>query len=125
MPNEEWTKKLFATIDAMDAKGFAEFITADGQFRMGSIPAAVGTEAIEAFVGGFFGTLKAIRHENLKTWSVDEGKTLFVGGDVIYTLPNDAEVSIAFLNHFTMVGDKVQDYLVYSDPSPLAEAAAA
>ena len=123
MPNEEWIKQLFQSIDAMDAKAFAGFITEQGQFRMGSQPAVRGSEAIENYVAGFFGTLKSIRHENIRSWSADDGKTLFIAGEVIYTLPNDAEVPIPFLNHMTMVGDKVQDYLVYTDPSPMAAAA--
>ena len=123
MPNGEWTKQLFQSIDAMDAKAFAGFITEQGQFRYGSLPAAKGREAIETFVAGFFNTLKSIRHENIRSWSADDGKTLFIAGDVIYTLPNDAEVTIPFLNLCTMVGDKVQDYLVYTDPSPMAAAA--
>ena len=123
MPNEEWIKQLFQSIDARDAKAFAGFITEQGQFRYASQPAVRGREAIETFVAGFFSTLKSIRHENIRNWSADDGKTLFIAGDVVYTLPNDAEVSIPFLNLCTMVGDKVQDYLVYTDPSPMAAAA--
>ena len=123
MPNEEWIKQLFQSIDALDAKAFAGFITEQGQFRYGSQPAVRGREAIETYIAGFFSTLKSLRHENIRSRSADDAKTLFIGGDVVYILPNEAQVTIAFLNHFTMVGDKVQDYLVYTDPSPMAAAA--
>ncbi len=122
MINQEWIDGLFKTIDAQDASAFAKYITANGQFRWGSAPAAVGTENIEQFVAGFFSTINALSHTIDRFWTTDEGQTVFVQGMTSYTMPNDAVVDVPFLNYFKMDGDLVEDYFVYADPSPMAAA---
>ena len=123
MDRKDWIDRVFQSIDAMDAEAFSDFITEDGSFRYGSGPAVEGRAAIREYVAGFFSTLKSIRHRLIGTWEVEDGAIVIVQGEVTYTLPNDAEVPVPFLNLFRMDGDHVRDYLVYADPTPMAEAA--
>src|SRR5439155_8518489 len=51
-PADAETRRLFETIDAMDAAALAARFTPDGSFRFGNAEPAVGREAIQEAVGG-------------------------------------------------------------------------
>jgi hypothetical protein len=118
MDVNKFLEEVSASIDGKDSKKFASFITPDGQFRFGNAPPAVGTEAIEQVVEWFFSTIKSSKHEILKTWVDDNGDIVWQGR-VTYTRLDDKVVPVEFVNVFNMEGDKVKDYLIYIDNSPL------
>jgi limonene-1,2-epoxide hydrolase len=118
MELKSFLEDVAGSIDNKDAKKFASFITPDGQFRFGNAPAAHGTEAIEQVVDWFFTTIKSSKHEILKTW-VDEDGHIVWQGRVTYTRLDDKVVPVEFVNIFNMEGDKIKDYLIYIDNSPL------
>lgn len=118
-----WIDDLFAAIDRRDADAFAAFLTEDGRFRWGSRPVVEGRQAVRDFVAGFFADFEALSHRLTGTWDVPQRDALFVEGEVTYTLPGGARVSVPFLNRFRLDGDRVAEYLIYADPTPLTEAA--
>lgn len=113
-----WYTRLFETIDAKDADGFAAHITDDGRFRYGSSPAVEGRRGIRDFVEQFLGSVEGTKHTLERTWETPD--TRFVAGDVTYYLGDGREVTVPFLNRFEMDGELIRDYLIYIDPSPLA-----
>ena len=118
MDVRSFLEDVASSIDARDTKKFASFITPDGQFRFGNAPAVYGTAEIEKVVDWFFSTIKGSSHEILKTWVDDEGDIVWQGR-VTYTRLDDKVVPVEFVNIFKMDGDKIKDYLIYIDNSPL------
>ena len=113
-----WIGDLLASIDGMDADKFVSFMTDDAKFRYGSNPPVAGKAAIREYVAQFLGMFKGMRHELVGSWSHPDA--VFVQGDVTYVTHDGSELTLPFLNCFKMFGDKVQEYLIYIDPTPLA-----
>jgi ketosteroid isomerase-like protein len=114
----EWVSDLLASIDAMDADRFVSFLTDDAVFRYGSNPPTEGRPAVREYVAGFFTMFKALRHTALGVWAHPDA--VFVQGEVEYTRHDGSAVAVPFLNCFKMQGDKIREYLIYIDPTPLA-----
>ena len=83
-----------------------------------------GVAAVNEYVEGFFSMIKSLTHDITFTRTLDDGATMLVGGDVIYTCFDDTVVSIPFLNKLDMEGELISKYHVYADPVPLMEAVA-
>lgn len=113
---------LFASIDRMDPEGFAAFLTEGGTFHMGSYPPAVGRAAVAKFVRGFWTTVESSAHSGVRVYG--QGEDRFVEGTVTYGLKNGRTVAVPFLNRFRMEGELIAEYLIYLDPTPVAEAMA-
>ena len=118
MSQPAWIDELFASIDGMDADRFVSFLTDDAIFRYGSNAAMEGKDAVREGVAGFFTTVKGLSHTLEGVWAHPDA--VFAKGIVHYTRHDDSTVSIPFCNCFTMEGDKVKEYLVYIDPTPMA-----
>lgn len=110
--------KLFETIDAKDADAFASFLSENAVFRYGSQPAVQGKEAIRGYVSAFFGSLEALHHQVVDTWERED--SMVCQGVVTYTKGDGRDVSVPFTNIFRFEGERIRDYLVFIDPSPLA-----
>jgi limonene-1,2-epoxide hydrolase len=109
---------LFAAIDDKNVDGFLEYLTADASFRFGSAPAAHGSEAIRAAVGGFFETIRGLRHEVSRAMAGDA--VLVCEGNVTYTRIDGSEIALPFVDVFEMSGDGlIADYKIYMDIAPL------
>ena len=109
---------LFASIDSQDAERFVTFLTPDASFRFGSAPAAHGTKAIRAAVGGFFETIRGLRHEVLRSMAGDA--VLVCEGNVTYTRIDGSEIALPFVDVFEMSDDGlIADYKIYMDIAPL------
>lgn len=118
MKQPAWIENLFASIDAMDPDAFVSFVTDDAIFRYGSNPPTEGKPAIHEAVAGFFSMFKALGHSLEGTWSHSDA--VFVQGQVHYTRHDGSTVTLPFLNCFKMQGEKVREYLIYIDPTPLS-----
>lgn len=110
--------ELLAAIDEQDAVKFASYLTEDAVFRYGSNPPVEGRQAVQDFVAGFFANLDALNHRVSARW--EDGDALICEGEVTYTLPTGREVTVPFVNVFGMQNDKIKDYKIYIDPTPLA-----
>ena len=112
-----WATELFAAVDSKDVARFMAFLEPDAQFRFGSNPAAVGTDAIRAAVEGFFAAIKALSHQVDHVWA--HPGHVICEGIVTYTHHDGRSVSMPFCNVLGMRDARVKDYLVYIDPAPL------
>ncbi|MCK9639437.1 MAG: nuclear transport factor 2 family protein [Prolixibacteraceae bacterium] len=117
MELKSFVSDVYQSIDRTDALAFARFITPTGSFRFANNPAVTGTEAIEAYVAGFFQSLKGINHSELESWK--SGETLFVNGIVKYTRHNDTTLEVPFSCTWKMKGRLIDQYLIYIDSSEL------
>lgn len=115
--NPDWVIDLFSSIDAMDSNKFASFMTDEGEFIFGNNPGVKGRDSVDAFVNGFFESIKGISHKNLETWEL-EGVTI-TNGTVSYTRHDDTVLTVDFCNIFRMEGDKISEYKIYIDNSEL------
>jgi ketosteroid isomerase-like protein len=115
----QWLDGLFASIDGMDADQFVSYLTDDAVFRWGAMPPANGRDTIHETVKGVFGMFKALRHTIHGTWVHPDA--VFVQGEADYTRLDGSVVSLPFLNCFKMRDAKIQEYLIYLDPTPLAQ----
>jgi ketosteroid isomerase-like protein len=111
--------RLFETVDARDADAFASFLSENAVFRYGSQPAVQGKEAIRGYVSAFFGSLEALSHQVVDSWERDD--SMVCQGVVTYTRRDGRDVSLPFTNILRFEGDLIRDYLVYIDPTPLAQ----
>ncbi|MFC1639953.1 nuclear transport factor 2 family protein [Gemmatimonadota bacterium] len=118
MTAESWIEDLLTSIDEMNAEKFMSFLTDDSIFRYGSNREIVGESAIKEHVAQFFGMFKALHHKLIGSWAHPDA--VFVQGEVRYTTHDGSEISLPFLNCFKMRDDKIQEYLIYIDPTPLA-----
>ena len=116
-PDVAGWERIFAVIDAGDAAGFAEFLTADAQFCFGNAPAVVGRESIRAAAAGFFAAIAHSRHRLLRTWN--DSATAACEGEVSYTRHDGSVISVPFANVFDLRGDKIAVYRIYIDNSSL------
>ena len=111
------TKELFATVDRMDAEGFASFFTDDGLFRFGNAPTVKGRIEIAEAVGQFFASIKGLRHRILDEWSADGVDIVEV--EVTYTRHDDSQVDLSAACIFRLEGQQISDYRIYMDINPL------
>jgi hypothetical protein len=109
--------EVFQSVDRMDAPKFASFFVPEGIFRFANNPAVEGNKAIEAFVGGFFQSLKGISHSNLESWQA--GEAIFVNGTVTYLRHNDTKLEVPFSCTWKMLNGLIDEYLVFVDSSEL------
>lgn len=117
MPNQAWWESLLATIDSKDLAGFLAFLTDDAEFRFANFPPAIGREAVGTFVGGFFGSVAAIRHRFIHAW--EDETTAACEGEVTYTRHDGSQLTVPFVNVFYMRDGKVARYLIHVDASAL------
>jgi ketosteroid isomerase-like protein len=109
--------QVLASVDGKKADTFASYLTDDAVFRYGSQEPVKGRQAIRDYVAGFLGTVSALEHRVIETW---EGDGSFVcRGEVTYTRLDGAQVTVPFTNVFKLEGERIREYLVYVDPTPL------
>lgn len=112
-------RKLFAAVDAMDTDTFGTFLADDAQFRFGNLPVVTGREAIKGFLGAWFPSIAAIRHDELVVREL--GDSVFIEGRVTYTRKNGSVLSVPFANVFDMVVGSIKGYRIYVDNSALQQ----
>jgi hypothetical protein len=117
MEFKSFVNEVYQSIDHAEAKKFASYIAPAGSFRFANHPLVSGTEAIEAYVAGFFQSLKGIHHSNLESWST--GDVIFVNGTVKYTRHNGTTLELPFSCTWKMKGSLIDQYLIYIDSSEL------
>lgn len=117
MENQLNITEIFQSIDNADATKFASFLSSEGCFRYANHPAIIGRDAIEAFVAGFFKSIKGIRHSKLESWSTPEA--IFVNGSVKYTRHNDTTLEIPFACTWKLKDHLIDQYLIFIDSSEL------
>jgi len=121
-PPDAETRRLFETIDAMDAAALAARFTPDGSFRFGNAEPAVGREAIQEAVGGFFAAIGGLRHRVVGVWagSWELGAVKSVEAEVSYTRKDGSQMPpLPVTSTLRLRGDLIHDYRIFMDVSPL------
>lgn len=112
-----WTQALFRAIDAKDTEAFLAFLTPQARFAFGNVPAAEGTAGIRATLDGFFASIASLTHTVDHTWSVPGH--VVCNGTVRYVRHDARAVVVPFCNVLRIDGERVADYRIYVDASPL------
>lgn len=111
-------QQVFQAVDARDADAFASHLTPDVTFRYGNSPVVTGRDGTRQAVAQFFDAVKTLRHELLAVWTQDD--MVFCKGEVSYVRHDDSKAGpFPFFNLFRMRGDRIAEYLIYVDISPL------
>ncbi len=113
----DWVRRVFAAVDAGDARQFAAVFAEDGQFIFGNAPAVVGRPAVEQAVAGFFASIRGCRHA-LSRFCAGPGHCA-MDGTVTYLRHDGRELTVPFANVFVMRGDQVAEYRIFVDASAL------
>jgi ketosteroid isomerase-like protein len=117
MNDLQWLHKLFAAIDGKDADAFVAFLTEDAVFAFGNLPPVSGKAAIRETLVGFFGSIRALRHEVTDTWTLPD---VFVAiGQVTYTRHDGSALPVPFADVLRMKKGLAREYLIYVDASRL------
>ncbi len=117
MEQTERVQQIFNSVDAMDTDGFLAFLTDEVRFRFGNMPPVVGKEAVRQAIEELFASIKGLNHRILRTWPHSD--SVICQGEVTYTRTDDSQVTIPFVNVWGMEGERVKEYLVYIDITPL------
>ena len=117
MELKSFVTEVYQSIDSADAKKFASCFTQNGIFRFANNPEVTGIAEVEAYVDGFFKSLKKVSHSNLEYWST--GEVIFVNGTVQYTRHNNTTLELPFSCTWKMEGHLIRQYLIYIDSSEL------
>lgn len=112
-----WFARLLARVDAKDTAGFVGFFHPEATFRFANQPPSRGRYDIGVAVEGFFGGVRALRHDILHAWSVP-GHAI-CEGRVTYMRHDGAQVTLPFVNVLELRDGLVSDYRVYVDAAPL------
>ena len=114
---DAWIQGLVRTIDAKDTRAFLSHLTEDATFTMGNFPPTRGSAAMTAMLDNFFGMLRSLSHAVDDAWTVPGH--VICRGRVRYVRNDGREVAAEFCNVMRLRGDRVEDYRIYMDPSPL------
>ena len=108
---------LIRDIDSMDAKAFASHLSENCVLRYGNNDEVVGRDAIEQAIAGFYGTIKALRHDVVEEWTV--GDTTMVQFECTYTRPDDVQVTVPAVSIFRRGDELIDDYRIFVDLTPV------
>ena len=117
MSDKNWITELFTSIDNKNTGRFLSFLSDDCSFRFGNIPSIQGSDAIGAFVGGFFESIDSLQHDIFDSWEIPGGTVCH--GTVSYTRHDKSVLTVPFSNIFKTNNGKVQEYLIFADTSEL------
>ena len=110
-------QSVFSILDRKDATAYSELLTENSVFRFGNMDAVMGKQAIHEAQSGFFGSIKAMRHELIRTWK--DGSSIAIEGKVTYTRADDSSVTLPFVDVFEFEGEKISATIIYMDINPL------
>ena len=122
MTVDPWIVDLFATIDRMDAAGFAKVFAEDATFRFGNSEPVLGRQDLEQAVAGFFSVIDGLTHQIIGVWTVlgKGGDVTSVESDVTYTRKDGGVVGpLPAMTTIRLQGDEIQDYRIFMDVSPV------
>jgi ketosteroid isomerase-like protein len=101
----------------MDTQAFLGFMADDVSFRFGNADPVDGRATVGEAVSGFFGSIKALRHDVTEMW--DEGDSVICHGTVTYTRHDSSTLTVPFANVFGLRDDLIREYLIFVDTSEL------
>jgi hypothetical protein len=121
MKRDAWIKQLFQSIDDHNVEAFLAFLSNDVLFQFGNADPVKGKDVVGQAVSGFFGSLKALRHNVIETW--EQPGVVICRGTVTYTRHDSSTLNVPFANIFKLDADRIKEYLIYVDISQLYKTA--
>lgn len=121
MADRSWYDRVLHAVDAKDSDAFCAYLTHDATFKWGAQEAVQGNGAVKDYVDAFLAMFAGTRHTLEET--LEDGASRICRGTVTYFTKDGGEISTPFCNVFHMEGEKIRDYLIYIDPSPLGPGA--
>ncbi|MDV6280190.1 nuclear transport factor 2 family protein [Rhodococcus jostii] len=113
----ETTRKLLQAADT-DIAAFFDYFSDDCVFRMGNNAPVIGKNAIQSWVAQYLTSVVSMRHEIIEEWS--EGNVAALRVEVTYTLQNGESFTLPAVTRTRVDNNKVTEYLIFMDPSPVA-----
>ncbi|KXF53342.1 hypothetical protein AXA44_44940 [Rhodococcus sp. SC4] len=113
----ETTRKLLQAADT-DITAFFDYFSDDCAFRMGNNAPVIGKSAIQSWVAQYLTSVVSMRHEIIEEWS--EGTVAALRVEVTYTLQNGESFTLPAVTRTRVDNNKVTEYLIFMDPSPVA-----
>ncbi|RZK94520.1 MAG: nuclear transport factor 2 family protein [Rhodococcus sp. (in: high G+C Gram-positive bacteria)] len=113
----ETTRKLLQAADT-DITAFFDYFSDDCAFRMGNNTTVIGKSAIQSWVAQYLTSVVSMRHEIIEEWS--EGNVAALRVEVTYTLQNGESFTLPAVTRTRVENNKVAEYLIFMDPSPVA-----
>jgi ketosteroid isomerase-like protein len=114
---ESLATAMFAAVDRMDTEAFVDHLTDDVVFQFGNAPEVHGRAAVRDAVGGFFAAIAGLRHRLVDVWEGPESAVVQQWVD--YTRRDGCQVTLPCVNVLRYDGDRVIDYRIYMDVSPV------
>ncbi|WP_028922627.1 nuclear transport factor 2 family protein [Pseudonocardia acaciae] len=109
---------VFTAVDSLDSRVMIALFAEDGTMVFGNREPMRGREAIVAGVEAFLSTIRGLRHDIRREWTV--GADTIAETDVTYTRHDDKRVTIPAVSIWRVRDDGlITDYRVFYDPSPL------
>jgi ketosteroid isomerase-like protein len=109
--------RVFATFDAKDVAGLADFMTDDVELRRGNADVIKGKTAFVDAVNAFLGSVAGVRHDILTVYR--DGDAAIVEFDVHYTRHDGHVVTLPCCNVFRLRDGLIAEYRSYIDANPV------
>lgn len=113
----EWARALFADLDREGVEGLFPYLHDDVKFRFASYPPGTGKQTFADAWAVMSPHIESLNHDITDTWQ--DGDAVVCRGDVTYGLKDGREITLPFANIFRMRADKIAEYLIYIDASPV------
>jgi ketosteroid isomerase-like protein len=118
MADHSWVHELFAKFDQGDIDGWAEYLSEDASFRMGSGVSVSGPQGAKQVIHAILTLARNVRHELLDVWQTPQG--VVVRGELSMNRIKDGRrITVPFCNVFDMKEQRIQRYHSHLDPSPI------
>lgn len=113
-----WVKEQFLALDeTRDVHQYLRSFTPDAQVRFGSSPVVSGRDNLVGSIQQYFALYAKTKHTPKASWQ--SGDTVFVEGDISYTLREGSTFTFPFLNKYERQGDAIQRLDIFVDLSPM------
>jgi hypothetical protein len=117
-PAPEFAREVLRRVDGFNPAQFAELFAPDGKLVFGNGDPMTGPAAIEAGVGGFFGTIKSLRHTIVSEWH-EQGDTV-LELEVTYDRLDAKQVTVPVVTiYHRRDAGLIDDYRVFFDLAPV------
>jgi ketosteroid isomerase-like protein len=111
------TADLIRDIDSMDAAAFASHLSENCVLRYANNDEVVGRDAIERAIAAFYETIKALCHDVVEEWTVDDAT--IIQFEVTYTRLDDRKVTLPAVTIYRRGGELIDDYRIFIDLTPV------
>ena len=112
-----WWKRLCATIDAKDTRGFLSHLAEHCEFRFANGPSVIGHGPIGAAVDAFWASIRASEHHVSDCWEGDDSAVC--EGTCTYTRHDGSTITLPFVDVLHFRGEQAAKYCIYMDVTPL------